>query len=412
MRWGLLAGLFEVLVLTEVIIAVLPIPPGLIGSSVRVVITTLAAAGLMSAWFRRQAVAFQLPPAPTSHPTESREDDTRTARGDNPSPSADRASANFQRFSVVSGVLRDETTRVIEDADQNGMRLMTELRIVETGLEGLLAFLSGTDSNGRVVQIIERTESQLAHSHTLIAEFDRERAKDATNVKAAINDIGVVVTDLGRMVQMVRALSRQTRMLALNATIEAARAGDAGRGFAVVASEVKDLSTQSERAAVEIGAGIDKLDQVVQASLNTIVADRIAKESSGFSDISEAVSELTDNLQKLLSHQRDTLTKVQYENERLAEPIMQMIGAIQSQDVLKRRLQGIVHCFEKISSSVESVTRALSGATNVPVEQMASIVDFELEDMVRFAVSALRNDREPAAGQSSTAQESVAIELF
>jgi methyl-accepting chemotaxis protein len=252
----------------------------------------------------------------------------------------------------------------------------------------------------------------LAHSHTLIAEFNSERDKDAVNVKAAIADIGTVVSDLGRMVETVRALSRQTRMLALNATIEAARAGDAGRGFAVVASEVKDLSNQSERAAIEIGAGIDKLDQVVQASLNTIVGDRIAKESSGFNDISAAVSELTDNLQKLLSHQRDTLTKVQYENERLADPIMQMIGAIQSQDVLKRRLQAIVHCFDKISEVVQSTTEDMANTDNNSPERLDSIVDNQLGEMVRFAADELRNDREPAVGQSEVPRQSVAVELF
>ena len=262
------------------------------------------------------------------------------------------------------------------------------------------------------MRIIERTEVQLAHSHTLIAEFESERVNDATNVKTAIGDIGVVVTDLGRMVDTVRALSRQTRMLSLNATIEAARAGEAGRGFSVVASEVKDLSNQSERAAVEIGAGIDKLGRVVKASLNTIVGDRIAKETRGFNDISDAVSELTDNLQKLLSHQRDTLTKVQYKNERLADPIMQMIGAIQSQDVLKRRLQGIVHCFDKISGSVESATRDTDGDDPMSLDRISSIIDTQLEEMVRFAVNEIRNDRAPVGGQSAAPRQGVAVEMF
>ena len=78
-------------------------------------------------------------------------------------------------------------------------------------------------------------------------------------------------------------------MLAFNASIEAARAGAAGRGFAIVASEVKNLSLRSDQAAVQIGTGIDKLEQVVQASWNTIVGQRIAKESSGFDEISGAV---------------------------------------------------------------------------------------------------------------------------
>jgi methyl-accepting chemotaxis protein len=410
--WGLLAGLLGVLVLAEILIALSPIESALLAAVGRIGVAT-AGAGLLAVWFRPQIAGRAPSPVPTPVIVED-----SAATGDAVVFRYDQASFNtdvagkLQRFHDVSAVLKAETEQVIEDSEENAARLMGELRVVEDGLEGLLTFLNGTDSSGRVGQIIERTESQLSHSHMLIAEFNSERANDAVNVKAAIGDIGVVVSDLGRMVEAVRALSRQTRMLALNATIEAARAGEAGRGFAVVASEVKDLSNQSERAAIEIGAGIDKLDQVVQASLNTIVGDRIAKESSGFNDISEAVSELTDNLQKLLSHQRDTLTKVQYENERLAGPIMQMIGAIQSQDVLKRRLQAIVHCFDRISQAVQTATGDVAGAGSSSPATTGSMIDNQLEEMVRFAVNELRHDPEAISGQSAAVRQGVAVELF
>jgi methyl-accepting chemotaxis protein len=408
-RWRILAILLAVLILTEVVISLLPVVSGPMQSCARIGLI-MAAACLIAGLFRGETTTAEPEQAAVPHRAEPA-NETGDRSGGHFDPSWSIAT-KLRRFQDVSDALKTETVRIIEEAEQNAVRLMTELKVVETGLEGLLAFLSGTDSSGRVEQIIERTESQLANSEALIAEFDRERSKDATNVKTAIGDIGVVVTDLGRMVEAVRALSRQTRMLALNATIEAARAGDAGRGFSVVASEVKDLSIQSERAAVEIGAGIDKLDRVVQASLNTIVGDRIAKESRGFSDISEAVSELTENLQKLLSHQRDTLTKVQYENERLGDPIMQMIGAIQSQDVLKRRLQAIVHCFDKISGSVESAARVVAGADDTSAETMSSIIDVRLDEMVRFTIDELRGDSELAAGRSAESRQTVAIELF
>jgi methyl-accepting chemotaxis protein len=410
--WGFLAGLFGVLGLAEIAVAMVPIASDIMAGIARIG-AAMAGVTLLAVLFRRKATMRE--PKRVVTPLvieESAAIGAVTAVRHDSAWFNTNFAAKLQRFHDVSAVLKGETERVIDDSEENAVRLMGELRIVEDGLEGLLTFLNGTDSSGRVVQIIERTESQLAHSHTLIAEFNSERAKDGINVKAAIADIGTVVSDLGRMVEAVRALSRQTRMLALNATIEAARAGDAGRGFAVVASEVKDLSNQSERAAIEIGSGIDKLDQVVQASLNTIVGNRIAKESSGFHDISEAVSELTDNLQKLLSHQRDTLTKVQYENERLADPIMQMIGAIQAQDVMKRRLQAIVHCFDKISEAVQSAAGGMAGAESCSSERMGAMIDKQLEEMVQFAVNELHNDRESVKGQSTASRQGVAVELF
>ena len=363
--------------------------------------------GLQSSWSRPLVCWLELDDAgslvgscvtPTLPVTGSPEDvEARSAGSDDTLRCARSVSEAFADFGKVSNVLKEEVEGVIQDTEHNAVTLMEELRSVETGMEALLSFINAAGSNDRVVQIIEHTESQLARSKSLIEEFSKERTMDANNAEKAINDIGAVVGDLGRMVQMVRTLSSQTRMLAFNASIEAARAGAAGRGFAVVASEVKDLSLLSDQAAVQIGTGIEQLEHVVQGSIGAVVGQRIAKEASGFNDISGAVSELTDNLQKLFSHQRDTLTKVQYENERMAEPIMQMIGSIQFQDVLKQRLQAIVRCFDKIADCIEPAATADGDGSP---RQVVAVVHAQLEEMVQFAVTELRANRQPTASQS------------
>lgn len=322
-------------------------------------------------------------------------------------------SGKIGHFRTLSDVMKEETESIIVDTDSNAIDLMQDLRTVETGLEGLLTFINATDSNDRVVQIIDRTEDQLQRSQNLIDEFTHERIEDAAKVQKAMDRIEGVVEALGRSVQSVRAIAKQTRMLALNATIEAVRAGEAGKGFAIVAAEVKELSLQSDRAAMEIGDGISMLQQAVQTSLNAVVGDRIAKEEAGFSVISQAVSELTENLQKLMTHQRDTLTKVQYENERLAEPILQMIGAIQFQDVVKRRLEALVHCLEHISGGVDSTISGLSDPGIASVEDMEARAHAQLDEMVRSAVEELHQGRNGhEAGVSSGGERAAAIELF
>jgi len=313
-------------------------------------------------------------------------------------------------FSTFSGVVRESTESIIADTESNAVTLMDQLRIVETGMEGLLDFINATDSNDRVVQIIEHTEAQLSRSRSLIDEFSDKRLRDAASVQGAMDDIGNVVGGLSQMVLVVRGIAKQTRMLSLNATIEAVRAGESGKGFAVVASEVKELSLQSDKAAVEIGEGIGKLEKAVQDSLQTIVGDRIAKEESGFSVISEAVADLTDNLQRLISHQRDTLTKVQQENERLAEPIMQMIGAIQFQDVVKRRLRDLVQAFDQMNNTVDESVSQVSGDPDLSAEAMDAIVLDNLNRVAHACTQDLKA-RQSTDGNEPQAQGS-AIELF
>jgi methyl-accepting chemotaxis protein len=420
--WPLLPGLGGILVLTEAAVALMPSVSAWAGSGVRILVVLVVCTGFLVARTRRERAAGEtidaapqrpaFPSDATGPPGEHEAQRHAREHEAQRHECASSVATTLAYFNDVSIALKQETERVIEDADHNAVSLMEELRNVETGMEELLNFINAAGSSDRVVEIIERTESQLTRSQSLIDEFSQERTRDSGSAQNAMDDIGVVAGDLGRMVQMVRDLSKQTRMLAFNASIEAARAGDAGRGFAVVASEIKDLSVQSDETAVRIGAGIDKLEQVVQASLNTIVAQRIAKESSGFNDISAAVGELTDNLQKLFSHQRDTLKKVQYENERLADPIMRMIGAIQFQDVLKRRLQGIVHCFDKSTESIQVSVRDLASADNMSPLAVGSIVHAQLGGMVEFAMRELRDNGQGEAGHEDADSRGSVLEMF
>jgi methyl-accepting chemotaxis protein len=199
-------------------------------------------------------------------------------------------------------------------------------------------------------------------------------------------------------------------MLALNATIEAVRAGDAGKGFAVVASEVKDLSLQSDQAAIKIGEGIAKLEKTVQESLHTVVGERIAEEGNGFAVISSAVNDLTDRLQSLIDHQRETLSRVQKDNEQLAKPIMEMIGSIQFQDVVKRRLSGLVNAFEQIVESIGNGVRQVSSNPDISMAEMNSILRDNLDDMVNKSLADLVSNDVGNGGATQT--QNTAIELF
>jgi len=311
---------------------------------------------------------------------------------------------------AVAEAIRQEIGTVIAATESNAERMMEQLRVVETSLEGLTSFITETNTNDRMVQIIERTEHQLERSQDLIASFSSERAADIARVQAATANIGTVVGELDQTVLAVRGIAHQTRMLALNATIEAVRAGDAGKGFAIVAAEVKDLSQQSDHAAIAIGEGIDKLQEAVHASLATVVADRVTKEEEGFSVIADTVGALTGNLEKLLSHQRDTLTKVLYENERISGPIMQMIGAIQFQDVLKRRLEALVDGLDQLGAGLDRARTDLVAANDLSAPDATARLSRHLDACHDEILALLRTESASRTLDAGNRQQ--AVELF
>lgn len=307
-------------------------------------------------------------------------------------------------FGDFSGLMEKETSEVIQDTETNALSLMNGLKEVESGLRRLLDYISTSGSDSRATRIIERTEAQLERCHSLIEEFATERQQDIQMVQSQVDDVGRVVSSLSETVGTVRGIARQTRMLALNAMIEAVRAGSAGQGFAVVADEVRSLSQQSDQAAVAIGEGIANLERAVSESLQSIVNERIAKEERGFGVIAEAVTELTQNLQILVSQQSDTLAKVQQENENLSQPIMRMIGSIQFQDVVKRRLTGLSTCFKEISQGIEETVIEMSDPSSICHEDVNARYRARLDAMVQQALSRLEAEPSETGG--------TAIELF
>jgi methyl-accepting chemotaxis protein len=97
------------------------------------------------------------------------------------------------------------------------------------------------------------------------------RVKDTVDSSAeVVRRLGASSGEIGKIVDVMRGISRQTNLLALNAAIEAARAGEHGRGFSVVADEVRALAEQSTNSATQIVNMINEIQQETRSAVEAM----------------------------------------------------------------------------------------------------------------------------------------------
>ncbi|WP_299954497.1 Cache 3/Cache 2 fusion domain-containing protein [uncultured Modestobacter sp.] len=239
-----------------------------------------------------------------------------------------------------AGVL-SQASREVSDTSRQAAESLAELRAA-------IGDISASTSRA----------SSIAEVAVQDAQAVDERITALQNASAAITEI----------VQLISAISQQSRFLALNAYVEAARAGEVGRGFAVVADEVKQLAGRTAQAAEDIGAQIGAVQaetrqavEVIQRISGTLgsiaeaqdsiaaaveqqrdaadrVVDSVDRAASGSARITEAVAQLADSQRLVYVRRALTLAQDLLDDEGGAE-----LGGELRAHTVKEQVSGAAH---------------------------------------------------------------------
>ncbi|TDX48467.1 methyl-accepting chemotaxis protein [Orenia marismortui] len=188
-------------------------------------------------------------------------------------------------------------------------------------------------SSEQVGSMAEQTKDIVGDGNKAIKLVVEQMAKIKQTVENSVEVIGNLdkkSLQIGEIVELITSISEQTNLLALNAAIEAARAGEAGKGFAVVADEIRDLASQSARAADKIqgliGETQDESDKAVEAiQKGTEEVENgekvISRAGKAFEGIKEATNET--------AIQMDETTRATQELAASAGEVVKVVGDLE-----------------------------------------------------------------------------------
>jgi methyl-accepting chemotaxis protein len=287
------------------------------------------------------------------------------------------------------------------ETEAAAMALVTQVRKISGAAGFLVEYLddSSRAAAGREAALTSSIEL-IAGIGSFIHDLPGRVRQDIEVVQNSASEI----IELGKLVEMIKEISKQTGMVALNASIEAARAGDAGRGFSVVADEVRKLAERSAQAAGVIESGLVKVQVGMHEGLKFPALESSIGEATRMIG---SIDTLRGNFEGMRQYYQGLLVALAGHNQALAGEIADMLGQIQFQDVVRQRIERVA---------------AAAGARNVLLSQFAEALgrsgvslEASVEGMRRLA-GAYRGEEArhapPGAHSTLTTGGRPKIELF
>ncbi|AXO13504.1 methyl-accepting chemotaxis protein [Thalassospira indica] len=224
----------------------------------------------------------------------------------------------------MSEIIERETDNIISEVGFQAGRTNDVAQAMESDaseLSQLVERITATTevASSNVATVASATEELQASSHEIAERIHKtndiasQAVTRAQETSTTMGSLSETATEIGKVVDIVKRISDQTKMLALNATIEAARAGDAGKGFAVVANEVKNLATQTEKAILDINAQITAIQGATSEAVTAIegIGGAIDEVSQLSSDISASVEQQTAAIAEISTSAQEVSTHMQ-----------------------------------------------------------------------------------------------------
>ncbi|AZF31736.1 Methyl-accepting chemotaxis sensor/transducer protein [Pseudomonas sp. R4-35-07] len=189
------------------------------------------------------------------------------------------------------GSAAEELSAVTEEASRGLQQQNNEIDQAATAVNEMTAAVeevarnavSTSEASGQSNQAAREGRDRVVETVGAIQTM----TQDVQNTAAMIEGLAAQGRDIGKVLDVIRAIAEQTNLLALNAAIEAARAGEAGRGFAVVADEVRALAHRTAQSTQEIekmvagiqngtGEAVQSMQQSNQRTQHTLELARAA----------------------------------------------------------------------------------------------------------------------------------------
>jgi len=299
----------------------------------------------------------------------------------------------------ISQSCEEPLQRVIEETEQSALDIIGQVKKLDTTATQLINYLTKADQDTLDMQtridqsttIIERISAFISQ---LPAKIDAERQ--------LMEKIQAIVHLTGEVAETVQDVSRQTNMVALNIIIQAAHVGEQGRGLTVVANEMRRLSERGNEAAKLVTQAVNDIQEPMRAYTCEFQRD-FTQDMHEVTQVTGSVHELQDSYEDMKQYYRTLLTVIKDHNTHMAEGIVDTLGNIQYQDVVRQRLERVLAAQARYRDVLQAA-----------LDDAAYLSSPHFQEALEQVLSHYREEESRHGAPSATDSETVGlrIELF
>lgn len=306
-------------------------------------------------------------------------------------------------FAIVDLQLRS----IVAQTEEAASGLLTQLRTLDDALADAAAFIGTTRQ--RMGGLVEHGDTAYAALAAALRAYLATRLDETRSEREHLATIADQMKELDGLTQVLEQVGHATNMLALNASIEAARAGETGLGFGVVARELRTLAQRSRAAVADASGKVSAVKGSIEANLLAARTEaRAQAEQASIARLLAEVAALSEAFAAVGAAQAE-LGAIDDRNHAITLQIMQAVGRVQFQDVVRQQIEGIGVAMGLLHRILDDQRDALTG-----METARTVTPAMLMERVRSGyVTQIQHENDlRARGQTSDATALPDIELF
>jgi len=297
-----------------------------------------------------------------------------TSTADNATRSVEDASKSVNQIAKNAGMVSENAQKSSEGIEQ----MSKAMQDMSAAVEEITSSMESVSSQANNAKDSARTGAVLAEN---VNKDMMEITTQAGATYEVIKDIEKQMTDIGKIIVLIRDLASQTNLLALNAAIEAARAGEHGRGFAVVASEVKSLAQESRSSAEKIEEMITQLNIATKKAADGMEGAQVLVKK-GVTEAQQAL-EAFRTIQKAAETVANSAGEVAAATEEQAATTEEITASVHEvANLIERTAKeagDAAAATEESAAAIDEITRMIQTVNTVAIDAMEANKRFKVD---------------------------------